>query len=105
VIIQNAAAFERMIKIMKKSTRKNSDDSKIKSSNRDKRTQNIVEKCIDTEDVMHIIVNQKMRDVSIEQMLTHSFILLRVTILACVTQKMLGKEMLNHLDDVEQYYK
>ncbi len=28
-----------------------------------------------------------------------------VMILACVTWKMLGKEMLNHLDDVEQYYK
>ncbi len=28
-----------------------------------------------------------------------------VTILACVTWKMLGKKMLNHLDDVEQYYK
>ncbi len=28
-----------------------------------------------------------------------------VTILACVTWKMLGKEMLNHLNDVEQYYK
>jgi len=28
-----------------------------------------------------------------------------VTILACVTRKMLGKEMLGHLDDVEQYYR
>ncbi len=28
-----------------------------------------------------------------------------VTILACVTRKMLRKEMLNHLDDVEQYYR
>ncbi len=28
-----------------------------------------------------------------------------VMILACVTQKMLKKEMLNHLNDVEQYYK
>ena len=28
-----------------------------------------------------------------------------VTILACVTRKMLKKKMLNHLDDVEQYYK
>ena len=28
-----------------------------------------------------------------------------VTILACVTRKMLGKEMLDHLDDVEQYYR
>ncbi len=28
-----------------------------------------------------------------------------VTILACVTWKMLRKEMLDHLDDVEQYYK
>ncbi len=28
-----------------------------------------------------------------------------VTILACVTWKMLGKKMLDHLDDVEQYYK
>ncbi len=26
-------------------------------------------------------------------------------ILACVTQKMLKKEMLDHLDDVEQYYR
>ncbi len=76
VIMQNAAVFEKMIKTTKKSTRKNSDDSKIESDNRDKRTQNIVEKCIDTEDVMHIIVNQKMQDVSIEQMLTHSSILL-----------------------------
>jgi len=30
---------------------------------------------------------------------------LNVTILACVTQKMLGKEMLDHLDNVEQYYR
>jgi len=60
VIMQNAAVFERMIKTMKKLTRKNSDDSKIKSDNWDKRTQNIVEKCINTEDVMHIIANQKM---------------------------------------------
>ena len=28
-----------------------------------------------------------------------------VTILACVTWKMLKKKMLNHLNDVEQYYK
>jgi len=77
VIMQNAAALERMIKTTKKSMRKNSDDSKIESDNRGKRTQNIVEECIDTEDVMHIIANQKMRDVSIEQMLTHSSILLR----------------------------
>ena len=28
-----------------------------------------------------------------------------VTILACVTWKMLRKEMLDHLDDVEQYYR
>jgi len=28
-----------------------------------------------------------------------------VTVLACVTRKMLGKEMLDHLDDVEQYYR
>jgi len=75
--MQNAAALERMIKTTKKSMRKNSDDSKIESDNRGKRTQNIVEECIDTEDVMHIIANQKMRDVSIEQMLTHSSILLR----------------------------
>jgi len=66
VIMQNAAAFERMIKTMKKSMRKNLNDSKIESDNWDKRMQNIVEKCIDTEDVMHIIVNQKMQDMSIE---------------------------------------
>ncbi len=66
VIMQNAAVFEKTVKTMKKSMKKNSDDSKIKSDNWDKRTQNIVEKCIDTEDVMHIIVNQKMQDVSIE---------------------------------------
>ncbi len=75
--MQNAAVFERTVKTTKKSTKKNSDDSKIESDNRDKRTQNIVEKCIDTEDVMHIIANQKMQDVSIEQMLTHSSILLQ----------------------------
>ena len=28
-----------------------------------------------------------------------------VTILACVTRKMLEKEVLDHLDDVEQYYR
>ena len=32
-------------------------------------------------------------------------IFLDVTILAYVTWKMLGKEMLDHLDDVEQYYR
>ncbi len=31
--------------------------------------------------------------------------LFTVTILACVTRKMLRKEMLDHLDDVEQYYR
>ncbi len=77
VIMQNAAVFEKTIKTTKKSMKKNSDDSKIESDNRNERTQNIVEKCINTEDVTHIIVNQKMQDVSIEQMLTHSFILLR----------------------------
>ncbi len=77
VIMQNAAALEKTVKTMKKLTRKNSDDSKIKSDNRGKRTQNIVEKCINTEDVTHIIANQNMQDVSIEQMLTHSFILLQ----------------------------
>ncbi len=41
VIMQNAAALKRMIKTMKKSMRKNSDDSKIESNNRDKRTQNV----------------------------------------------------------------
>ncbi len=74
--MQNAAAFKRMIKTMKKSMRKNLKDRKIKSDNRDKRMQKIVEKHINTEDVMHIIMNQKMQDVSIEQMLTHLFILL-----------------------------
>jgi len=77
VIMQNAAVFEKTVKTTKKSTKKNSNDSKIESDNRDKRTQNIVEECINTEDVMHIIVNQKMQDVSIEQMLTHSSIFLR----------------------------
>ncbi len=38
VIMQNAVALERMIKTTKKSTRKNSDDSKIELDNRDKRT-------------------------------------------------------------------
>jgi len=75
--MQNAAVFEKTIKTTKKSMKKNSDDSKIESDNRNERTQNIVEKCINTEDVTHIIVSQKMQDVSIEQMLTHSFILLR----------------------------
>ncbi len=28
-----------------------------------------------------------------------------VTVLACVTRKMLGKEMLGHLGGVEQYYR
>ncbi len=98
VIMQNAAVFERMIKTMKKSTRKNSNDSKIKSDNRNKRTQNIVKKCIDTEDVMHIIANQKMQDVSIEQMLTHSSILLR----ALYTQvKQHKKKKTEKTDDVQ----
>jgi len=60
VIMQNAAAFKKMIKTTKKLTRKNSDDSKIESDNQDKRTQNIVEKHINTENMMHIIMNQKM---------------------------------------------
>jgi len=38
VIMQNAAAFKKMIKTTKKLTRKNSDDSKIESDNQDKRT-------------------------------------------------------------------
>ncbi len=66
MIMQNAAVLKKMIKTMKKSMKKNSDDSKIKSDNWDKRMQNIVEKCINTENVMHIIINQKMQDVSIE---------------------------------------
>jgi len=74
--MQNAAAFKKTIKTMKKSTRKNSNDSKIKSD-KDKRMQNIVEKCINTEDVIHIIANQKMQNMSIKQMLIHSFILLQ----------------------------
>jgi hypothetical protein len=77
VIMQNAAALKKTVKTTKKLTKKNSDDSKIKSDNQDKRTQNIVEECINTENVMHIIMNKKMQDVSIEQMLTHSSILLR----------------------------
>ncbi len=28
-----------------------------------------------------------------------------VTVLACVTRKMLGKEVLDHLGNVEQYYR
>jgi len=75
VIMQNAAVFEKTVKTTKKLTRKNSDDSKIESDNWNKRTQNIVEEHINTENVMHIIANQKMQDVSIEQMLTHSSIL------------------------------
>ncbi len=38
VIMQNAAVFEKTIKTTKKSTRKNSDDSKIESNNQDKKT-------------------------------------------------------------------
>ena len=38
VIMQNAAALEKTVKTTKKSTRKNSDDSKIELDNRDKRT-------------------------------------------------------------------
>ncbi len=38
VIMQNAAALKRTIKTTKKLTEKNSDDSKIESDNRDKRT-------------------------------------------------------------------
>ncbi len=60
VIMQNATALKKMIKTTKKSIRKNSNDSKIKSDNWDKRMQNIVKKCINTENVMHIIINQKM---------------------------------------------
>ncbi len=58
--MQNAAVLEKTIKTMKKLMRKSSNDSKIKSDNQDRRTQNIVKKCINTEDMMHIIVNQKM---------------------------------------------
>lgn len=77
VIMQNAAAFKKTIKTTKKLMRKNSGDSKIESDNRDKRMQNIVEKHINTEDMTHIIANQKMQDVSIKQMFTHSSILLQ----------------------------
>jgi len=38
VIMQNAAALKRTIKTTKKLTENNSDDSKIESDNRDKRT-------------------------------------------------------------------
>ncbi len=98
VIMQNAAVFKKTVKTTKKSTEKNSDDSKIKSDNWDKKTQNIVEKCINTEDVMHIITNQKMQDVSIEQMLTHSFILLW-TLYAQVKQH--KKKKMKKTDDVQ----
>ncbi len=58
--MHNAAVLEKTIKTMKKLMRKSSNDSKIKSDNQDRRTQNIVKKCINTENMMHIIVNQKM---------------------------------------------
>ncbi len=77
---------------------KDLDDSKIESGNRGKRTQNIVEKCIDTEDVMHIIANQKMRGVSIEQMLTHSSILLRTLYVQVKQHK---KMKMKKIDDVQ----
>jgi len=96
--MQNAAVLERTIKTTKKLTRKNLDDSKIESGNRGKRTQNIVEKCIDTEDVMHIIANQKMRGVSIEQMLTHSSILLRTLYVQVKQHK---KMKMKKIDDVQ----
>ncbi len=96
--MQNAVVFKKTVKTTKKSTEKNSDDSKIKSDNWDKRTQNIVEKCINTEDVMHIITNQKMQDVSIEQMLTHLFILLW-TLYAQVKQH--EKKKMKKTDDVQ----
>ncbi len=46
----------------------------------------------------------------VEKMFVHNFsenmnTYSAVTILACVTRKMLGKEVLGHLDDVEQYYR
>ncbi len=66
VIMQNAAVLEKTVKTMKKLMRKNLDDSKIESDNWNKRTQNIVEECINTENMMHIILNQKMQNVSIE---------------------------------------
>jgi len=47
-------------------------------------------------------MNQRIKSLAEASTSKERFI---VTILACVTQKMLEKEMLNHLDDVEQYYK
>ncbi len=96
--MQNATVLERTIKTTKKLTRKNLDDSKIESDNRGKRMQNIVEKCIDTEDVMHIIANQKMQGVSIEQMLTHSSILLRALYVQVKQHK---KKKMKKTDDMQ----
>ncbi len=44
-------------------------------------------------------------DDTVKDMNESEMLLMSVTILACVTWKMLGKEMLDHLDDVEQYYR
>jgi len=46
-----------------------------------------------------------LRKKSIYRKELDSYMCVSVTILACVTQKMLKKEMLDHLNDVEQYYR
>ncbi len=59
--------------------------------------QNIVKKCINTEDMMHIIMNQKMQDISIEQMFTHSFILLWAFYIQVKQHKKMKMKKINNM--------
>jgi len=56
---------------------------------------------IDSEDDLNVSDEKMSNEISSDTFSASEF----VTVLACVTRKMLGKEMLGHLGGVEQYYR
>jgi hypothetical protein len=69
VIMQNVIIFKKMIKMKKKSMNKNLSDSKTKSDVQDKRMQNIIKEHVNTEEMLNLLMNLKMQDIIMKQML------------------------------------
>jgi hypothetical protein len=77
VTMQNAIISKRMIKMKKKSMSKNLSVSKTESDVQNKKIQNIIKEHVNTEKMLNLLMNLKMQDVIMRQMLELSFALFR----------------------------
>ncbi len=94
---------------MNDSSRLSSREQKDSLSDRQASTSTSVSSFVDVKDLVKIddttVLAISFKLSSWREKADSDWEILIVTVLACVTRKVLGKEVLGHLDGVEQYYR